>query len=136
MPFTIQCREETITGESLGGWAMELLTETVTVREVIRSRVYQEVQDHNLSLGGCKPLVTLTPEEVELNHQATSRIAHPPRGRNVDWNQSLEVALRAFEMGRFLLLINDVQAENLDDQVTLFADSTITFIKLTPLVGG
>src|SRR5689334_22319102 len=44
---TITVRDETITGNSVGAFPLELLTERITVRELIRSRVYQEVQDYN-----------------------------------------------------------------------------------------
>ena len=45
--LTITIRDETLTGQSIGEHPLDLLTERVTVRELIRSRVYQEVQDYN-----------------------------------------------------------------------------------------
>ncbi len=36
--------DETTAGEKTGEFVMDLLTERITVRELIRSRVYQEVQ--------------------------------------------------------------------------------------------
>src|SRR4051812_28171551 len=44
---TLTIRDETATGQSVGETVIEFLTERVTVRELIRSRVYQEVQDYN-----------------------------------------------------------------------------------------
>src|SRR6266478_4189702 len=40
--------DETTAGEKTGEFVMDLLTERITVRELIRSRVYQEVQDYNV----------------------------------------------------------------------------------------
>src|SRR6266508_598084 len=51
MPATLTIRDESLSGESLHEWALEVLTEKLTVRELIRGRVYQEVQDHNLRNG-------------------------------------------------------------------------------------
>jgi hypothetical protein len=41
-------RDETAGGAVLNELTLDVLSETITVRELIRSRVYQEVQDHNL----------------------------------------------------------------------------------------
>src|SRR5262245_57266549 len=49
MSATITIRDETLSGEPLHEWVLELLSERLIVRELIRSRVYQEVQDHNVS---------------------------------------------------------------------------------------
>ena len=47
MPATLTIRDETPGGTSFREWSLEVLTERLTVRELIRSRVYQEVQDYN-----------------------------------------------------------------------------------------
>jgi len=53
---SITIRDETLggaaadtpaTGRADGGLVIDFLTERVTVREIIRSRVYQEVEDYN-----------------------------------------------------------------------------------------
>jgi len=48
---TLTIRDEALSGETLQSWALEVLTERLTVRELIRSRVYQEVQDYNVQQG-------------------------------------------------------------------------------------
>ena len=47
MSTTLTIRDETTTGELLGKTVVEFLTERITVRQLIRSRVYQEVHDYN-----------------------------------------------------------------------------------------
>ena len=49
MSATLTIRDETAGGQPLHEWALEVLTERMSVRELIRSRVYQEVQDYNQS---------------------------------------------------------------------------------------
>jgi hypothetical protein len=46
LPATLTIRDESLTGTPTREWMLEVLTERLTVRELIRSRVYQEVQDH------------------------------------------------------------------------------------------
>lgn len=45
-------------------------------------------------------------------------------------------ALSAFANHRFILLVDDQQVEGLDDEITLSDTSVVTFLRLTPLVGG
>lgn len=137
MQLTI--RDETATGGVTGELTLDVLSETITVRELIRSRVYQEVDDHNRRVRGAgaappyRGLVTPTPDEQTLNGP---RAGGETREREIDWRQQFEVACDAFDRNGFFVLIDDKQAESLDEAVTLSASSRVSFVKLTPLVGG
>ena len=45
---TLTIRDEELAGTTIHEFSLDFLTEHITVRELIRSRVYQEVQDHNV----------------------------------------------------------------------------------------
>jgi len=47
MSATLTVRDETPAGGVSREWSLEFLDETITVRDLIRERVYQEVQDYN-----------------------------------------------------------------------------------------
>jgi hypothetical protein len=96
-PVTLTVRDETTTGK-----------EQVTVAELIRARVLQEVRAQRRQRG-----------------RAAVQRARADRGRP-----------QRFERAQILLLVDDRQVEELDHQVTLRPDSTVTFLKLVPLVGG
>lgn len=132
MPATLTVRDESTSGQNIGQTVLEFLTERITVRELIRSRVYQEVQDHNRKSHQhvFQGLVQPTDTEKELNGY---RLRTP---REIDWKQQLEVALRAFERNGFLILVNDRQAESLDEEILIAPDTQVSFLKLVPLVGG
>jgi hypothetical protein len=49
---TVTVRDETPEGDVAHEWSLEFLNETITVRELIRVRVYQEVRDHNVRQHG------------------------------------------------------------------------------------
>ena len=124
-------RDENLAGESLHEWALEVLSERMTVRELLRGRVYQEVQDFNLNQGQVyRGLVQ--PEEAEraLNGWKLKKL------RPLDWKRQFDRALEAFEGNRVLILVNDRQAESLDEEVVLGPGTRVTFLRLTPLVGG
>lgn len=119
------------TGHADGGLVLDFLTEHVTVREIIRSRVYQEVEDYNRRRPEhFRGLVEPTNAEKTLNGYKLRE------KREIDWNQQFEAACEAYERNGFLILIDDAQAGELDDEVTLRAGSGVTFLRMVPLVGG
>ena len=131
MSGTLIIRDETLCGESFYEWALEVTSERVTIHEVIRSRVYQEVQDHNLRCGA-KFQGLIQPEETEQ----TLNGHEPKKHRQIDWKRQFELAVEAFEKNQILILVNDRQAESLDEEVVVGPGTTVTFLRLTLLVGG
>lgn len=135
MTAKLTIRDETIDGSTSAVWSLEFPVERVTVREVIRSRVYQEVQDFHLKQQG--PFHGLVqPEETEANLNGHRPGDRRRAGRRVDWKTQFEKALDAFEHNRILLLVGDHQAESLDEEIDLAPGAEVTFIKLVPLRGG
>ena len=128
---TITIRDETVTGQNIAEHPLELLSERVTVRELLRSRVYQEVQDYNRrrpeSFNG---LVRPTDAEQTLNGY---KIAS---GRTIDWKLQFAKACDAFAHNGFFILIDDRQPESLDEEFTVGPETRVSFVKLVPLVGG
>jgi hypothetical protein len=54
----------------------------------------------------------------------------------VDWQKQFEVACEAFCRGGFLVLVDEGQKTELDEEITLVPGTEVTFLRLTPLVGG
>ena len=131
MSATLTIRDETLSGEPLREWELEVAAEKMTVRELIRSRVYQEVQDYNLR---CGPVFQglVQPEEAEkaLNGWKLRR------PRQLDWKVQFDRAVEAFEKNQVLVLVNDRQAESLDEEFVIGPQTRVSFLRLTPLVGG
>lgn len=132
MPATLTIRDETIPGSVEAEYKLELPSETLTVRELIRSRVYQEVKDHNLK----KPeyyqgLVQPSDTEKTLNGFRFKKAS-----KNIDWKKQFEKALEAFQRNGFLILVDDKQVTELEEEIELKPGSSATFLKLVPLVGG
>jgi hypothetical protein len=131
MTATLKIRDETLGTESLDTWALEVTTERLTVRELIRSRVYQEVQDYNVKQGQVfRGLIQ--PEETETTLNGWKM----KKPRLLDWKRQFERAIEAFEANQVLILVKDRQAESLEEEIVITPDTTVTFLRLTPLVGG
>jgi hypothetical protein len=123
--------ESTTGGPGAREWGLELLTERITVRELIRSRVHQEVKDHNAKAGETfHGLVRPTDSEAGPGGW---RVKH---GTKIDWKAQFEKAIEAFQKSRVLVLVGDRQVTDLDESVVIGPATRVTFLRLLPLVGG
>jgi hypothetical protein len=131
MPATLTIRDETPGAASFREWSLQVLTERLTVRDLIKSRVYQEVQDFNQrQTGEFQGLVQPTDAERTVNGY---RLKKP---RQIDWRTQFERAIAAFDSQQVLVLINDRQAESLDEEFEVTPQTQVSFLRLTLLVGG
>ncbi|MFE0383157.1 hypothetical protein ACFW1F_03580 [Streptomyces bungoensis] len=128
---TVTFRDETATGRPLAEWEVAGQPDRMTVRELIRLRVREEVARHNarptIRFNG---LVRPDDAETELNGY---RLREP---RRIDWEHQAEIAERAFLANGFFVLAGDRQVEDLEEPVDLTANPDLVFIKLVALVGG
>ena len=135
MPTTITIRDESTSGKTLNEFSLELLDERMTVRDLIRSRVYQEVKDFHRRPAqrqtGFPGLIQPNPTEVALNGDRRQ-----PEKRKVDWQRQFERAIAAFRAHQILILVDDRQAETLDEEIHLTPTTRISFLRLTLLTGG
>jgi len=105
--------------------------ESISLRELIRQRVTQEVEEFN----GRKPVVfrmLVQPNDTERTLNGFK--FHQPR--LVDPVNQYEKAIEAFEGNGFIVLVDDTQVEELDAEISLQPETSVTFLKLVPLVGG
>ncbi len=131
MPNTLTIRDTTMSGETLQELSLDVLSERISVRELIRSRVYQEVQDHNRRQPP-RFAGLIEPEEDEL----TLNGAKPTRPRQIDWNRQFERVVQAFRKNQILILLGDRQLTELDEEIVIDPKTEISFLRLTLLTGG
>ncbi|MGF0170672.1 hypothetical protein ACQF36_09100 [Streptomyces sp. Marseille-Q5077] len=123
--------DETTSGGRSDGWGLEIAEERLTVRELIRRRVFQEVSEYNARTPEVfQGLVQPRDAERVLNGSAVRT------RRRMDPEAQTEQALKAFAGNGFLVLVGDRQVTDLDDEIELGLGTEITFLKLVPLVGG
>ncbi len=130
--------DETLAGQKVHSFHVETLNERLSVREIIRARVWQEVQDYNTGQQAVafQGLVQPTATETKLNESRVPKEAKHGAFKPIDWQKQYEVALRAFETNGFFILINSRQAETLDEEFDVEPETEVSFVKLVPLVGG
>ena len=133
MSATLTVRDETTFafGVEERVFTLDFPAERVTVRELIRARVRGDVEEYNarrpkLFRGFVQP----TDAERVLNGFKVRE------GRRIDPEEQFEKAIEAFGRNGFLLLVNDLQVDNLEETIEVGPGTTVTFLKLVPLVGG
>ncbi len=131
MSATLTIHDENASGEKMNSFTLECLTERMSVRELIRARIYQEVQDYNLKEPEYfRGLVEPTQAERTLN-------GFKLKGkRKIDWQDQFQRACEAFARNGFFVLVGDRQAVALDDEFEVTVHTEVSFVKLVPLVGG
>ncbi len=133
MSTTLTIRDETTfsLGDEDEEFTLEVPTERITIRELIRTRVYQEVRDYNLNRPEYfRGLVQPTGAETTLKGFKVRQ------RRRLDPEKQFQKAIESFYRNGFLILVNDRQVEELEDEIELRPDTTVAFLKLVPLVGG
>lgn len=128
---TITIRDETRPGRTVSEVVLPELPDRLTVRELIRTRVREEVAKANLHKETAHHLlIQPTDAEVTLNGY---RLKQP---RTIDWERQAEVAEDAFGRNGYFVIVDGRQVETLDDELVLTPETEVRFLKLTPLVGG
>jgi hypothetical protein len=128
---TLTIHDESTTGETLLELTLHVSAERITVRDLIRQRVFHEVDDYNRRKPDTfRGLVQPTDSERTLNGY---RLKQP---RTVDANTQLAKAIDAFAGNQIIMLVDDRQVESLDEEIVLGPGTRVSFLRLTPLVGG
>jgi hypothetical protein len=129
--LTLTIKDETTSGKVYNEVNITLAAEIVTVKEIITARVTSEVDTYNKRLPEYyNGLVQPTDAEKTLNGYRFKQ------KRKVDAEQQVYAALKAFNTNVYFLLIDNIQAESLEQMILVNSHTNISFIKLTPLVGG
>ena len=134
MSTTLKIRDETTFdpgGDEERGFTLDVVDERITVRELIRARVYLEVRDYNLDQPEYFHLL-VQPSDAERSLNGFKMRSR----RRIDPERQFELAKRAFYSNGFILLVDNRQVDELEDEIEIRPDTTVTFLKLVPLVGG
>jgi hypothetical protein len=131
MAATLTIHDESATGETLLELTLHVSAERITVRDLIRERVWHEVDEYNRRQPDTfRGLVQPTDSERTLNGY---RLKQP---RAIDATTQLAKAIEAFQGNQIIMLVDDRQVESLDEEISLRPNTRVSFLRLTPLVGG
>ena len=130
--FTLTIKDETATGKILHEVPVSFKSALTSVEDIIIARVTAEVEAYNNKLPDYyQGLVQPKDAEMTLNGYKLKE-----RRKKIDLDKQCKVALHAFKNNGYFVLIDNIQAKSLDQMVVINEQTKISFVKLTPLVGG
>ena len=127
----IKVKDETLGGKIINEIILALESELTKVEDILKARVFQEVEKYNDKLPTIfNGLVQPDDAETILNGYKMKT------KRKIDPEKQFYVACDAFSKNAFFILIDNKQACSLQEEVLVSSGTTVSFVKLTPLVGG
>ena len=124
-------KDETFTGDILNQIEIDVANELTTVKDIIAGRVTAEVERYNnKSTEYFQGLIQPSDTEKTLNGYKFKK------KRLIDAEKQVYIALDHFQNNGYFVLIDNIQAETLDQEVLVDKDTSVSFVKLTALVGG
>jgi len=128
---TLTIHDESAAGETLFELTLNVSAERITARDLIRQRVRHEVEEYNRRKPDTfRGLVQPTDSERTLNGY---RLKQP---RTIDADTQFAKAIGAFAGNQIIMLVDDRQVESLDEEIIVSPYTRVSFLRLTPLVGG
>ena len=127
----ILIKDEQLNGTVTNQFEIEVKNQKISAKELIEKRVIHEVAVYNNKQPEYyRGLIEPTDAETTLNGFKLKR------KQLIDPEKQVYIALHAFQKNGFFILVDNNQIESLDQEITLHANSSVSFLKLTPLVGG
>ncbi len=123
--------DELLNGTITNQFEISLESDSLTVRDLITKRVSIEIDNYNKRLPQYFNGL-IEPKEAE---RTLNGYKLKPK-QLIDVEKQVYIALDAFQKNGFFVLVDNEQLEELEQQVVLKSTSKISFVKLTPLVGG
>ena len=118
---SVTIHDRTSTGDPTGAITLPDLPDGITLRQLIRTRVREEVARANL--GPFRILMGLV------------RPADPAR-TPIDWQAQADAAIDLFLANGYIVLVNGAQVSDLETRIDIKRDPDVRFIRLTPLEGA
>lgn len=130
---TLTISEKT-TGGGTDTHAQVHMPERITARKLICLYIDHQIEQYEnepIDSGVVRSYFMPAKAEQELNGAKPVK-----RQSNLDAEKLREHALNAFSNNQVILLVDEQQVDNLDQELLVRVDSTVTFLRLMPLVGG
>lgn len=128
---SLTIHDETASGRPVDTLTLADLPSSITVREMVRLRVREEVARHNAT-----PSTTFRGLVRPTGAEAAANGYRLKQARRIDWEAQADVAVDAFSRNGFFILVGDRQVTDLDEVIELDPEPHVAFVKLTPLAGG
>ncbi|MEZ4772893.1 MAG: hypothetical protein R3D00_06900 [Bacteroidia bacterium] len=122
--------DETTAGSILNQVKLKLNSENISASELIRARIFQEVNEYNHKRPEYyRGLVQPAHAEVVLNGYKLNR------KHRLDPEILFGIAMAAFQRNEFVIVVNEKQINDPDYSIPVCPQTKVSFLKLTSMVG-
>jgi hypothetical protein len=132
MSIAVKIIDRETVGNSETVFKLHLVSETITIGDLIAERVRDEVRKFNKNPDAY--ITSLVMPNAIKNPSIVSKRKH--RMPEIDPERHVRTAIESFNQGEFFLFVDHQQYLDIEDKVSLTQQSTVEFIRLIPLVGG
>jgi hypothetical protein len=126
--------DETATGTVLQSWEVPVETDSITLEALIMLRVKEEIK--RLETAQADQYFAFWREQSVEDQKIHLRNSPKNKPEPADPEASGYRALEAFQRNAFFVLVDNKQVDRLDEILPITPQSTVSFVRLTPLVGG
>ena len=128
---SLTVEDRTATGRPTGSITLPDLPDRITLRELIRLRVREEVARYNLT-----PVETFRGLVQPDGSTRSTDGFRLPKPRRIDWERQADIAIEQFGRNGFFVMVQGKQEVDLEAELDLRGPMDVGFIRLTPLIGG
>lgn len=133
MQVALNITDEVMYGSAQTNYSVTLNfpTNFISVRELIEARIREEVENFNDK----QPEVFRMLVQPALAERVLNGFKFKEK-KKINWREQYEKAIQAFDRNGFIVLVDEIQVESLDQIIEIEPKTNVTFLKLVPLVGG
>lgn len=122
----IAVKEELLDGKIISEWLFDWNETSITLEDLIIAKVEKQLEEKESQLHASPNLM-----ERILNQEKKEKAI-----LKIDRKSAIAEAIKAFKQNRFFVLVDGNQIDELATKLEIKFNSTIQFIRLTPLIGG
>ncbi|MCA0426263.1 MAG: hypothetical protein LCH37_02405 [Bacteroidetes bacterium] len=113
-------------GKIISEWLFDWNETSITLEDLIIAKVEKQLEEK-------ESLMHASPNLMEriLNQEKKEKAI-----LKIDRKSAIAEAIKAFKQSRFFVLVDGNQIDELSTKLEIKFNSTIQFIRLTPLIGG
>ncbi|WP_028666691.1 hypothetical protein [Runella zeae] len=122
-------KDETMTGVVQNQFKLTVSSNKVKIKDLIKSRVFQEVEIYNQNK-------SVFFQELTKSRKTSFGANTLKEPESVDAEEQYYFTLESFQKNRFFLLVDNQQYSDLEEEITIYQNISVSFIRLIALVGG
>lgn len=126
-------KNETFASENKTSAIIDIENKFLSVREIIEIKIKNEVEEYNKKIENGSSNIEITEFEKKLNSNKNNNTRNK---KLLDMNKQIDLGIKAFQNNEYFVIVDDRQVQDLESIVEIKENTDISFVRLSPLIGG